>query len=47
VWVGIGAIVTLLMGIALYGESASMKRIFFILLIVSGIVGLNLTAGGA
>lgn len=47
IWVGIGAIVTLLMGLVLYNESASLKRIFFILLIVSGIVGLNLTTGGA
>lgn len=47
VWVGIGAIVTLLMGLVLYDESASWKRIFFILLIISGIVGLNLTTGGA
>ena len=47
VWTGIGAIFTLIMGLVLYGESASWKRIFFILMIVSGIVGLNLTTGGA
>lgn len=46
VWTGIGAICTLGIGIALYGESVSVKRIFFILLIVAGIVGLNL-AGAA
>lgn len=47
VWVGIGAIMTLLMGLVLFNESTSWKRIIFILLIISGIVGLNLTAGGA
>ena len=46
VWVGTGAVFTLIMGLALYGESASWKRILFILMIVAGIVGLNLTAGG-
>ena len=46
VWVGTGAIFTLIMGLVLYGESTSWKRIAFILLIVSGIVGLNLTSGG-
>ncbi len=47
VWVGIGSIFTLIMGLVLYGESASMKRMFFILMIVAGIVGLNITTGGA
>ena len=47
VWVGIGSIFTLIMGLILFDESASWKRIFFILLIVTGIVGLNLTSGGA
>lgn len=46
IWTGIGAIFTLILGLVLYGESASWKRIAFILLIVSGIVGLNLTSGG-
>ncbi|MGN1044975.1 MAG: DMT family transporter [Candidatus Methanomethylophilaceae archaeon] len=47
VWTGIGAIVTLIMGLVLYDESASLIRILFILMIVAGIVGLNITAGGA
>ena len=47
VWVGIGSIFTLIMGLVLFNESASWKRVLFILLIVSGIVGLNLTSGGA
>ncbi len=47
VWTGIGAIVTLIMGLILYDESASLVRMMFILMIVAGIVGLNVTAGGA
>ena len=47
IWTGIGAICTLIMGIALFGDSANWKRILFVMLIISGIVGLNLTSGGA
>ena len=47
IWTGIGAICTLIMGIALFDDSASWVRIVFVMLIVAGIVGLNLTSGGA
>ena len=42
VWVGVGALGTALLGIALFGESASVGRLLSLLLILSGIVGLKL-----
>ncbi|MBX5494282.1 MAG: quaternary ammonium compound efflux SMR transporter SugE [Bryobacteraceae bacterium] len=42
VWTGIGTVGTVIVGILLFGESASFLRLFCILLIVSGIVGLKL-----
>ncbi len=44
VWTGIGAIGTFLLGIFMFGDSASLLRMFFALLILVGIVGLELTA---
>ncbi len=45
VWVGVGAIGTAVLGMILFGESASILRILSMLLIVAGIVGLKLAAG--
>lgn len=42
VWVGVGAVGTALLGIVLFGESASVGRLLSLLLILSGIVGLKL-----
>lgn len=42
VWTGIGAVGTLLVGIAFFGDSASIWRMLSALLIVIGIVGLRL-----
>jgi quaternary ammonium compound-resistance protein SugE len=44
VWTGIGTAGTVILGILLLGESASFLRVFFVLLIVVGIVGLKLVA---
>lgn len=46
VWTGIGAVGTFLLGIAFFNDSASLLRMFFALLILVGIVGLELTAKG-
>ena len=45
VWVGVGAVGTAILGIVLFGESASFARIASLALIVAGIVGLKLTSG--
>lgn len=44
VWTGIGAVGTASLGIILFGESSSFPRLFCILLIIAGIVGLKLTS---
>ena len=41
VWTGIGAVGTAILGIVLFGESKELIRIFFIFLIIIGIVGLK------
>jgi len=43
VWVGIGAIGTAIFGILLFAESASFTRLFSLLLIFAGIIGLKLS----
>jgi quaternary ammonium compound-resistance protein SugE len=42
VWVGIGAVGTVILGIVLLGESASPMRLVSLALIVLGIIGLKL-----
>lgn len=44
IWTGIGAIGTFLLGILCFGDSASILRMFFALLILVGIVGLEITS---
>lgn len=46
VWTGIGAVGTVLLGIVLFGEPASLGRLFCIGLILAGIVGLKLVSEG-
>lgn len=45
VWTGIGAVGTAVLGMILFQESKDLFRIFFIFLIVVGIVGLKLFSG--
>ena len=44
IWVGIGAVGTVILGIVLLGESASAPRLISVALIVAGIVGLKLAS---
>jgi len=41
VWTGIGAVGTAILGIVLFNESREFMRIFFIFLIIVGLVGLR------
>ena len=43
VWTGIGAVGTLVVAAVLYKESVTYRKLFFVFLIVVGIVGLQLT----
>lgn len=42
VWTGVGAIGTVILGIVLFGDSASTARLLCVALILAGIVGLKL-----
>lgn len=44
IWTGIGAIGTFLLGICFFGDSSSILRMFYALLILVGIVGLEITS---
>lgn len=41
VWTGIGAIGVAILGIFLFGESKELARLLFLVLIISGIIGLK------
>jgi len=43
IWTGIGAAGTVVMGIILFGEAATVARLACVALIVAGIIGLKLT----
>ena len=43
IWVGVGAVGTVILGILLLGEPASVARVVSIALIIAGIVGLKLS----
>ena len=42
VWTGIGTVGTVFLGMWLFGEAASLVRLFCVFLIVAGIIGLKL-----
>ena len=43
IWVGVGAVGTVIAGIVLLGESASVPRMISVALIIAGIIGLKLS----
>jgi len=44
VWVGVGAVGTVVLGIFLFGDAATLARLASVGLIVAGIIGLKLAA---
>lgn len=44
VWVGVGAVGTVVLGIVLFGEPVNLGRVLSVALIVAGIIGLKLAA---
>jgi len=46
VWVGVGAVGTVILGMVLLGEPATAPRLISIALIIAGIVGLKLATSG-
>ena len=47
IWTGIGAAGVAILGMILFGEPATIARFVFLALIIVGIVGLKVSAGGA
>lgn len=45
IWTGIGASGAVIMGIVLFREPATALRIFFVALLLTGILGLKMTSG--
>lgn len=45
VWSGVGTILVAAVGIVYFHESVSAKKIFFLLLIVIGVIGIHLSDG--
>ena len=43
VWVGVGTVGTVILGIVLLGESANFARLFSVALIIAGVVGLKIS----
>ena len=46
VWVGVGSVGTLILGIILFGEPVNAARLISVALIISGIIGLKLATLG-
>lgn len=44
IWTGIGAVGSVLLGMIFFGEERGLKRIFFIMMIIVGVVGLKFIA---
>lgn len=44
VWVGVGAVGTVILGVALFGEPMGTLRLVSVLLIIAGLVGLKLAS---
>ncbi|WP_042170333.1 DMT family transporter [Paenibacillus gorillae] len=45
IWTGIGAVGSVLLGMVLFGDSRSWKKLFFVGLIIIGVIGLKMTGG--
>jgi quaternary ammonium compound-resistance protein SugE len=45
VWVGIGAIGSVAVGMVLFGEFPNLLGYVFLLLIIAGVIGLNMVTG--
>lgn len=43
VWTGIGAVGTFVIGVVFFGDSASLLRMFFALMILVGVIGIEMT----
>ena len=45
VWTGVGALGAVAVGIVLFKEPVTFPRLFFVAMLITGIIGLKLTSG--
>jgi len=47
IWAGVGTALTALVGIVIYKEEFNRKKLFGLILIISGVIVLNVASGGS
>ena len=47
IWTGIGAVATLIVGYFLYHDDLGFRKMFFAVLIITGVIGLELSSGAS
>lgn len=45
IWTGIGALGAVIVGVILFKEAVTLVRLFFVAMLLTGIIGLKLTSG--
>lgn len=45
IWTGIGALGAVIVGVVLFKEQVTLVRLFFVAMLLTGIIGLKLTSG--
>lgn len=45
IWTGIGALGAVIVGVVLFKEPVTLVRLFFVVMLLTGIIGLKLTSG--
>ena len=45
IWTGIGALGAVIVGVILFKEPVTLVRLFFVVMLLTGIIGLKLTSG--
>ena len=45
IWTGIGALGAVIVGVVLFKEPVTLVRLFFVAMLLTGIIGLKLTSG--
>ncbi|MFC4777910.1 DMT family transporter [Paenibacillus sp. GCM10023252] len=46
IWTGIGSVGSVLLGMLVFKESKDLRKILFVLMIITGVVGLKFVGGG-
>ncbi|WP_028608334.1 DMT family transporter [Paenibacillus harenae] len=46
IWTGIGSIGSVVLGMSLFGESRDWRKVLFLAMIITGVIGLKIVSGG-